>query len=139
MKMCPKCGGKVVSSAHGPYCPKLTCKWGWEVEMDGSPLLPPVEETGEGAGEPVCVCDGAWPVVRSEYVRAGKLIRCPVHTSAATREASASREPEPSGLVEFLREGKKVACERLEMAEAKLKESHIEWDGKQYSYTGKDV
>lgn len=39
---CPKCGGPIVDShGHGFYCPKPTCKWGWEVELDGSPLQPP--------------------------------------------------------------------------------------------------
>ena len=42
-KTCPKCGGAIIQTAHGPYCPKDACKWGWEVEMDGSPLKPPVE------------------------------------------------------------------------------------------------
>ena len=39
-RRCPKCGKLVVSSAHGEYCPDAACKWGWEVEMDGSPLKP---------------------------------------------------------------------------------------------------
>ncbi len=29
---CPKCGGKVVSTAHGEYCPSVYCKWGWEID-----------------------------------------------------------------------------------------------------------
>lgn len=40
---CPKCSGPVINTSHGPYCSKPTCKWGWEVEMDGSPLQPPKE------------------------------------------------------------------------------------------------
>ena len=41
---CPKCGKPVKSShGHGEYCPDPACKWGWEVEMDGSPLQPPVK------------------------------------------------------------------------------------------------
>ena len=28
---CPKCGGKVVGTAHGEYCPDVHCKWGWEI------------------------------------------------------------------------------------------------------------
>ncbi len=39
---CPKCGGELSEKGgHGAWCPKETCKWGWETEMDGSPLLPP--------------------------------------------------------------------------------------------------
>ena len=48
---CPQCGGAIISTAHGLYCPKPTCKWGWEVELDGSPLKPaqpaPDEVTAE--------------------------------------------------------------------------------------------
>jgi hypothetical protein len=40
-QVCPKCGSSIISTSHGLYCPKPTCKWGWEVEMDGSPLQPP--------------------------------------------------------------------------------------------------
>lgn len=40
-KKCPNCGGEIVSTVHGFYCPKPMCKWGWETEMDGSPLQPP--------------------------------------------------------------------------------------------------
>lgn len=40
---CPKCGKPVESShGHSNYCPDPACKWGWEVEMDGSPLQPPI-------------------------------------------------------------------------------------------------
>lgn len=36
---CPQCDEPLENSGgHGPYCPNDTCKWGWEVEMDGSPL-----------------------------------------------------------------------------------------------------
>jgi len=41
METCPKCGARTISTGHGEYCPYPTCKWGWEVEMDGSPLRPP--------------------------------------------------------------------------------------------------
>lgn len=27
---CPKCGGEVIHSGHGAYCPDRHCKWGWE-------------------------------------------------------------------------------------------------------------
>jgi hypothetical protein len=38
---CPKCGTKVKDSGgHGPWCPNRSCKWGWETEMDGTPLDP---------------------------------------------------------------------------------------------------
>lgn len=41
--VCPKCGGRLnTSGGHGEWCPKATCKWGWEVEADGSPLQPPL-------------------------------------------------------------------------------------------------
>lgn len=46
--ICPKCGGPLKQTGHGPYCPKATCKWGWEVEMDGSPLKPPVDPADDG-------------------------------------------------------------------------------------------
>lgn len=39
--LCPKCGGPIKSGSHGDWCPKPTCKWGWETEMDGSHLQPP--------------------------------------------------------------------------------------------------
>lgn len=39
--VCPLCDGGTISTPHGPYCPKTTCKWGWETEMDGSALKPP--------------------------------------------------------------------------------------------------
>lgn len=39
---CPKCGeGVVVHTCHGDYCASPRCKWGWELELDGSPLKPP--------------------------------------------------------------------------------------------------
>lgn len=39
---CPKCGAKVnTNGGHGPWCPEPLCKWGWETEMDGSPLIHP--------------------------------------------------------------------------------------------------
>lgn len=41
---CPKCKGVLISTGHGPYCPSEYCKWGWEVEMDGSPLKAPVPD-----------------------------------------------------------------------------------------------
>lgn len=41
-KNCPKCNGELINTAHGPYCPRPICKWGWEIEMDGSPLQPPI-------------------------------------------------------------------------------------------------
>ena len=34
---CPKCGKKVVGTAHGDYCPNLYCKWGWEVDKEPLP------------------------------------------------------------------------------------------------------
>lgn len=41
---CPKCGGALRSSnAHGSSCANAACKWGWETELDGSPLKPPIE------------------------------------------------------------------------------------------------
>ena len=45
---CPKCGGALMSAGgHGSWCPKETCKWGWEIEMDGSPLKPPAPTPSE--------------------------------------------------------------------------------------------
>lgn len=39
---CPKCGAKVnTNGGHGPWCPDPLCKWGWETEMDSSPLIHP--------------------------------------------------------------------------------------------------
>lgn len=39
---CPKCDGRITNEGgHGSWCPNQACKWGWEVEMDGSPLRPP--------------------------------------------------------------------------------------------------
>lgn len=41
LKMCPKCGGEVSNKGgHGAWCVNPACKWGWETEMDGSPLKP---------------------------------------------------------------------------------------------------
>ena len=52
--ICPQCSGPLVQTAHGPYCPKLTCKWGWETEMDGSPLkAPETQECTRGGGKQV--------------------------------------------------------------------------------------
>lgn len=31
---CPQCGGKIILSSHGPYCPDESCKWGWEVDVE---------------------------------------------------------------------------------------------------------
>ena len=40
---CPECGGEIThKGGHGSWCPNICCKWGWETEMDGSPLKPPV-------------------------------------------------------------------------------------------------
>jgi hypothetical protein len=39
---CPKCREELILTAHGAYCPKSTCKYGWEVELDGSPLKSPL-------------------------------------------------------------------------------------------------
>ena len=42
---CPQCRGKVTSSGgHGQWCLNSCCKWGWETEMDGSPLKPSTQE-----------------------------------------------------------------------------------------------
>ena len=40
VEACPICRTTAVQTAHGPYCPNTECKWGWEVEMDGSLLKP---------------------------------------------------------------------------------------------------
>jgi hypothetical protein len=42
---CPRCG-KPISTAggHGGWCLDPACKWGWEVELDGSPLQPPTDQ-----------------------------------------------------------------------------------------------
>lgn len=60
--MCPRCGRTVDDGGgHGPWDPRPDCKWGWETEMDGSPLQPPVS----AAPEPLmgtCDCgDGYTP------------------------------------------------------------------------------
>ena len=50
--LCPKCGRFVNTSwGHGEWFPSPTYKRGWDVEMDGSPLQPPVptEEVGKPA------------------------------------------------------------------------------------------
>lgn len=44
---CPNCGGSLLGTSHGLYCPNEHCKWGWEVEMDGSPLKPPIPHRAE--------------------------------------------------------------------------------------------
>lgn len=51
--ICPRCGTSVVQTSHGPYCPMASCKWGWETEMDGSPLKLP--ETSCPAGNLRCL------------------------------------------------------------------------------------
>jgi hypothetical protein len=39
---CPKCAGPITGKGgHGNWCLSPACKWGWEVELDGSPLKPP--------------------------------------------------------------------------------------------------
>jgi hypothetical protein len=41
---CPRCGGEASSrGGHGEWCPNTACKWGWDTEMDGSPLQPTKE------------------------------------------------------------------------------------------------
>lgn len=40
-QLCPKCSGPVMHTSHGDYCVERRCKWGWETEMDGSPLCAP--------------------------------------------------------------------------------------------------
>jgi hypothetical protein len=36
---CPQCGGPVTHSAHGPYCPDESCKWGWEIDREPKPKM----------------------------------------------------------------------------------------------------
>jgi hypothetical protein len=39
LKKCPKCQGEVSrKGGHGAWCQNPECKWGWETELDGSPL-----------------------------------------------------------------------------------------------------
>lgn len=43
---CPQCNGELsTKGGHGEWCPDPTCKWGWEIELDGSPLKPPIRIT----------------------------------------------------------------------------------------------
>jgi len=57
--VCPNCGGPLLDShGHGRYCPKDTCKWGWECEMNGSPLKPPRVEEDDGVDEQIWLPGG---------------------------------------------------------------------------------
>lgn len=44
---CPQCSDELSEKGgHGSWCSNSYCKWGWEVEMDGSPLKPPTKYDG---------------------------------------------------------------------------------------------
>lgn len=74
---CPKCGGPTVSTHHGLYCPKPTCKWGWEMEMDGSPLKPPESAAEPGTPPRNCpTCDSPAPHLHPAIQHEGEVQPC---------------------------------------------------------------
>lgn len=88
-RYCPKCGAETsTSGGHGEWCKNVFCKWGWETEMDGSPLEPPAPS---GAA-PATVCTNCGKTAEEHstfWDGMNNVPYCKTAAPAVSREAQA--------------------------------------------------